>query len=103
MIDIDDFSRINDEFGHPAGDRALSFLAEIIRNSLRDVDIKGRYGGDEFIVAPVEVSSTNAICSCPENTGKPKYCLLTEVFPFEISRSASEFPASGKTGRLMKF
>jgi diguanylate cyclase (GGDEF)-like protein len=61
VIDIDDFNRINDEFGHPAGDKSLSFLADIIRNSLRDVDIKGRYGGDSFIVAPLEVDSSNAI------------------------------------------
>ncbi len=61
IIDIDDFSRINDQFGHPAGDTALSFLADIIKNSLREVDIKGRYGGDAFIVAPLEVDSANAI------------------------------------------
>lgn len=60
IIDIDDFNKINDEFGHPAGDRALSFLANIIRNSLRYVDIKGRYGGDAFIVAPLEVDLANA-------------------------------------------
>jgi diguanylate cyclase (GGDEF)-like protein len=61
VIDIDDFYKINDEFGHPAGDRVLSFLADIIRSSLRDVDIKGRYGGDAFVISPLEVGSGNAL------------------------------------------
>jgi diguanylate cyclase (GGDEF)-like protein len=60
IIDIDDFYKINDEFGHPSGDRVLSFLADIIRGSLRDVDIKGRYGGDSFVISPLEVGSSNA-------------------------------------------
>jgi diguanylate cyclase (GGDEF) domain len=82
VIDIDDFSRINDEFGHPAGDRALSFLAGIIRNSVRDVDIKGRYGGDEFIVAPLEVSPADAITIAQKIQENLNKGLLAEVFPF---------------------
>lgn len=49
MIDIDDFKRINDQFGHVIGDEALVFTAEILKNSLRNNDFLARYGGDEFM------------------------------------------------------
>jgi diguanylate cyclase (GGDEF)-like protein len=82
MIDIDDFKKINDSFGHPAGDKAISFLADIIRNSLRDVDIKGRYRGDAFIVAPLEVDSANAIAIAQKIQGNLNTSLLPEDIPF---------------------
>jgi diguanylate cyclase (GGDEF)-like protein len=50
LIDADHFKRINDEYGHPAGDVALRQIAEVCRRSIRDSDIAGRFGGEEFIV-----------------------------------------------------
>ena len=50
FIDIDLFKTINDTFGHDAGDKALCSVADAIRLSVRDSDIAGRFGGDEFIV-----------------------------------------------------
>ena len=50
ICDIDDFKRINDEFGHQAGTRVLAKLGEIVRDQMRDADIAGRYGGDELLV-----------------------------------------------------
>ncbi len=49
MLDIDDFKKINDTYGHQIGDQVLSILGKIIRESLREVDIPGRYGGEEFV------------------------------------------------------
>lgn len=50
MVDVDDFKRFNDTHGHPAGDLALKTVAEIIRGSIREIDIAARYGGEEFAV-----------------------------------------------------
>ena len=50
VIDLDDFKRINDLFGHQAGDDSLKFLAKIARKHLREQDVIGRYGGEEFVV-----------------------------------------------------
>jgi len=50
MIDVDDFKRVNDEHGHPAGDAVLKELARIIKETVRNVDSVGRYGGEEFVV-----------------------------------------------------
>ncbi|MDR3099739.1 MAG: diguanylate cyclase, partial [Paraburkholderia sp.] len=50
MLDIDFFKRVNDRFGHAAGDRVLQVLARILRANLRGVDLPARMGGEEFAV-----------------------------------------------------
>lgn len=50
MIDLDHFKRVNDEYGHLAGDRILSEVALKIKDSIRAYDAVGRYGGEEFLV-----------------------------------------------------
>lgn len=62
ILDIDHFKKINDRYGHPAGDAVLAHLAQLLRASLRNVDIVGRIGGEEFAVVLVE---TNAAMAAP--------------------------------------
>jgi diguanylate cyclase (GGDEF)-like protein len=50
MIDADDFKRVNDVYGHEAGDKVLVTIADTIRFALRSYDSIGRYGGEEFLV-----------------------------------------------------
>lgn len=51
IFDIDYFKQINDKLGHATGDKSLKNLAAIIKSCVRDTDLAGRYGGDEFLVA----------------------------------------------------
>jgi diguanylate cyclase (GGDEF)-like protein/PAS domain S-box-containing protein len=50
QIDIDDFKPVNDNFGHATGDEALRFVATILSDGTRKMDLLARYGGDEFVV-----------------------------------------------------
>jgi len=54
MIDIDHFKEVNDLYGHTAGDQALQAIAAACRGAIRDVDILGRYGGEEYVVILLE-------------------------------------------------
>jgi diguanylate cyclase (GGDEF)-like protein/putative nucleotidyltransferase with HDIG domain len=60
VIDVDRFKLINDRFGHPAGDRALQFIARAIRGSVRGYDFCARQGGDEFIVVLQDCDAAQA-------------------------------------------
>ncbi|MGE5471123.1 MAG: diguanylate cyclase [Bacteroidota bacterium] len=51
MIDIDRFKTVNDTYGHPVGDQVIRSLAWLLRGRLRNSDLIGRYGGEEFILA----------------------------------------------------
>jgi len=50
MMDIDFFKAVNDQYGHPAGDKLIIAIAQILSHSLRESDVCGRYGGEEFIL-----------------------------------------------------
>ncbi|MBL8058530.1 MAG: sensor domain-containing diguanylate cyclase, partial [Anaerolineales bacterium] len=60
IADIDHFKRVNDTRGHLAGDQVLRAVAAGFRESLRDVDIIGRYGGEEFVVLMPETDMPEA-------------------------------------------
>ena len=60
MLDIDDFKKINDLYGHPFGDVVLIETAEILHATMRRTDIAGRYGGEEFLIIMPETDADAA-------------------------------------------
>lgn len=50
VLDIDHFKLVNDNYGHPAGDTAIKHVVAVINQNLREYDLVGRYGGEEFVV-----------------------------------------------------
>lgn len=60
MIDIDHFKKVNDTYGHDAGDEVLKHLSMVLKSSLRESDVLARYGGEEFIIFLPHTSPTEA-------------------------------------------
>ncbi len=60
MLDIDEFKRINDSYGHNVGDQALREVADALKNALRQYDLCVRFAGDEFIVVIADCPRDNA-------------------------------------------
>lgn len=96
MLDLDDFKRVNDNFGHAAGDQLLTHFARILQGNFRQNDVIGRVGGDEFVVYMTGVSSTQAVCGCVER-------LLEQIRALQQPASVSSsigiaaFPRNGAT------
>jgi diguanylate cyclase (GGDEF)-like protein len=61
FIDVDGFKRINDTFGHLVGSRALAELGQVLRSIVRETDVIGRYGGDEFVIVLPETPLNGAL------------------------------------------
>jgi two-component system cell cycle response regulator len=60
MLDIDHFKDFNDSYGHPIGDQILCALVELCQSQMRNVDIVGRYGGEEFLILVPETNLEGA-------------------------------------------
>jgi diguanylate cyclase (GGDEF)-like protein len=63
IVDVDHFKRINDEFGHQAGDAALIETVQRIRDSLRSEDLVGRLGGEEFVAVMPSTDAASALAA----------------------------------------
>ena len=99
MIDVDEFKRFNDMFGHIAGDRALSSVAKILRAQFRPDDLLVRYGGDEFAVLLPGVDLQQALViaervrvSVSGETGDGSDSLIQ--IPIKISMGVAELQLS---------
>lgn len=65
MLDIDHFKKVNDTYGHPAGDEVLRKVSNVIQKTVRKVDMAGRYGGEEFAIY-LHAADRNHACRVAE-------------------------------------
>lgn len=61
IIDLDHFKEINDSYGHPVGDSVLKEISNIIRKTIRNIDVPARYGGEEFAVILIGTEARGAL------------------------------------------
>lgn len=61
IIDIDFFKKVNDTYGHQAGDKVLQEFANLIKENIRKTDVLGRWGGEEFVVICIEIDKQNLL------------------------------------------
>lgn len=98
MLDIDHFKRVNDTWGHQAGDRVIRAFAEEVRSHTRRTDLCGRYGGEEFVLYLENTNNDGAI----QLTERIRSGMAARVFdsngePFQVTTSAGVYtPAPGE-------
>lgn len=100
VIDIDNFKSFNDTYGHSSGDEIIRIVARAILSSCREIDIVGRYGGDEFAVILIEADIPDAV----NVSGRILAALEKSHYssqngtrlPVTVSIGISSYPADGK-------
>ncbi|MBI5419696.1 MAG: GGDEF domain-containing protein [Deltaproteobacteria bacterium] len=100
MLDIDHFKRVNDTYGHPAGDLVLKKIGEILRRFTRSSNLVARYGGEEFVIVMTS-SGKDQSCQCTDAL-REKVALLEIKAPDKdvlirvtISAGVAGFPQDG--------
>ncbi len=95
ILDIDYFKKINDQYGHDAGDKALQCLVGIIKGILRDLDVVGRLGGEEFVVLLPQASLENAALVAErirkQVSSEPIWGSHDKVFKMTVSIGLAQF------------
>jgi diguanylate cyclase (GGDEF)-like protein len=100
MMDLDDFKKCNDRYGHLAGTFVLAGVGELIRENLRHFDVASRYGGEEFVAYLPETKAAEALLAAD----RVRHLLEEKAFLHQerliritISMGISHFPQDGHT------
>lgn len=99
VLDVDHFKRVNDGFGHTAGDAVLRAIAQLVRQSIRDCDVACRYGGEELVILMPDCAQADAARRAEalraDIAGAPP--MLDEAGPDTVTASfgVAQFPVHG--------
>jgi two-component system, cell cycle response regulator len=100
MFDIDHFKRVNDQFGHLAGDYVLKELARVVQARIRRDEVFARYGGEEFALVLPETALLGAKQLCEtlrEKVAEHKFTFQNESMPVTISLGAALMAEADRT------
>jgi len=102
MIDMDYFKKVNDTYGHDAGDNILRTLAQVILNTIRESDIAIRFGGEEFLIIVNDINSKKDLKIVAEkirkNVEKTKFNTGREIIHKTVSIGGALFPDDCEKG-----
>ena len=92
LIDIDDFKKLNDQFGHAAGDHVLRRVADIMNDCIRDTDLLARYGGEEFALLASQTDLEGALYLAErirDATARARFSVTEDDRTHEVSITVS--------------
>jgi diguanylate cyclase (GGDEF)-like protein len=90
LVDVDHFKRVNDQFGHPAGDAVLRQLAQLLQANVRVTDVAARFGGEEFAVLLPELAGPlEAVMAAEKIRTAVEAALFPEVGKVTVSLGVS--------------
>jgi diguanylate cyclase (GGDEF)-like protein len=95
MCDLDRFKRINDKYGHPVGDQALSALAKVLEEHQREDDLCCRYGGEEFSIVLEKTDGVTALAVAERLRWAIEHHIFTvngNKIPLRVSAGVACFP-----------
>ena len=107
MADLDHFKRINDNFGHQAGDKALAHLASIMKVNIRQIDVAARYGGEEFAILLPSITRARAVRTAERLRRVVADANFSEVIPelvgmkMSISLGLALYPDDAATSKQL--
>ncbi|MEW6075338.1 MAG: GGDEF domain-containing protein [Candidatus Omnitrophota bacterium] len=104
MIDIDHFKEYNDQYGHLVGDSILKEVSRTIKENIREIDIMGRYGGEEFCVVLTETEKEDAgfvANRILQAVQQRKIVAYDETFTITISIGIAMFPGNAQECNLL--
>ena len=99
MMDLDDFKRVNDTHGHPAGSAVLREVGARLRENLRQFDVAARYGGEEFVAYLPETDPTEAMIAAERLRhliSDEPFLYKAEVMRVTVSMGLAHFPEEGR-------
>jgi diguanylate cyclase (GGDEF)-like protein len=94
IFDLDNFKKLNDTYGHPAGDRALQFFSKIVMKNIRDIDSAARWGGEEIILGLVGATEEDAFQIADrirEKTAETGFNFKGKKIQFTVSGGLASF------------
>lgn len=100
MVDIDFFKSVNDNYGHAVGDKVIKAVAEVLRNSTRETDLVGRYGGEEFCVVWPSLPLETAV-KIAERIRQQIECESCEGINITVSMGVAALESNTNTAEML--
>ncbi|HEY3070555.1 MAG TPA: GGDEF domain-containing protein, partial [Gaiellaceae bacterium] len=104
VADLDDFKQVNDRYGHQAGDDVLRAFADVLRETVRDIDLAARYGGEEFAVLlpQTDLAGAERVAERLRERMEIRLVEPSSDSPFSVTASfgVASFPEAGTPAAL---